>query len=117
MRLLIEEYQKGSPSAGHHQFFSVLFLVLFTPAVVRIYSRSRKVALSLDPKELLNQICLFLLETLQGLETAQTQERVASRIMGRVKNLLRAWMERRIKEEGRREEYLPRTVIELEARD
>lgn len=112
LRLLIEEYQKGAPTGPYHQMLSILFLVLFTPALVRLCSRARKAALSLDPEEALDQICLFLLETLQGTETAQAEERIAGRIMGRVKNLTRNWLQRRFQEERAVEEYLDEKTYE-----
>ena len=93
-------------------------MVLFTPGIVRVYSIARRKALALDPDEVLSQICLYLMETIKSLELFRDTEkvylvkspkgsseaafhrvnpvrhsdRVTSRIIGRVKNQMRGWV-------------------------
>jgi len=68
--------------------------------------------------EVLNQICLFLLETLKSKEFAEVEKKVASRIIGRVKNLMRSWINQKLKDEEKcvelseEEDYHPLPVIE-----
>ena len=111
---LAGEYQKGKQ---FHRV-SAFFLVLFTPGIVRVYSIARRKALALDPDEVLSQICLYLMETIKSLELFRDTEkvylvkspkgsseaafhrvnpvrhsdRVTSRIIGRVKNQMRGWV-------------------------
>jgi len=99
---LVTEYQKG----GRCHRLGAFFLVLFTPGIVRVYSMARKRALVLDPAEVLNQACLYLLETINGIPFEQNQSKVASHVLGRVKNLMRGWVNQRLKEEAAREDLL-----------
>lgn len=100
--LLVAKYQSGRP---YHRL-GAFFLVLFTHGIVRVYSIARKKALALGPDEVLSQICLYLLETIKTIHLKQTQTKVASRIIGQVKNRMRGWVNQRLKEAATREDLL-----------
>jgi len=110
---LVAEYRKpacrdarGAGRGSHSHLLGAFFLVLFTPGIVRVYSIARKRALVLDPSEVLNQACLYLLETINAIPFEETQSRVASHVLGQVKNLMRGWVNQRFKEEAAREDLL-----------
>ncbi len=109
---LIRDYRQGHP----YDRLASLFIVLFTPGTVKTYAIARKKLLHLEPDEILHQISLFLLEELRT--GAQIKEKAASRITGRVRNLMRSWVSERIREISGREElsedqiYQPLPVIE-----
>jgi len=111
---LINEYQ----GCDLYHLLGAFFPVLFTPAIVRIYSRIKRASLNMNSDEVLNQICLFLLETLKSKEIAEVEEKVASRIIGRVKNLMRSWINQKLKDEEKcvelseEKDYHPLPVIE-----
>ncbi len=88
LRCLIREYQRGAP---YHRL-GTFFLALFTPAIAKTYSQVKRKALRLDPEEVMNQICLSLLQTLKDEELTRCEEKVASTILGKVKNLVSVWI-------------------------
>lgn len=103
LRCLIREYQKGIP----YDCLGSFFLALFTPAIAKTYSQAKKKALRADPEELLNQICLSFLQTLKDEKLTRCEEKVASTILGKVKNLMRSWINERLKHEKMRTELPP----------
>ncbi len=109
---LVLGYRRGPP----YDLLASLFIVLFTPAIVKTYAIARKKLIHLEPDEILQQISLFLLEELRT--GALIKEKAASRIIGRVRNLMRRWVSERIREASGREElsedqiYQPLPVIE-----
>jgi len=109
---LIRDYRQGPP----YDRLASLFIVLFTPAIVKTYAIARKKLFHLEPDEILQQISLLLLEELRT--GALIKEKAASRIIGRVRNLMRGWVNERIREASGREDlsedesYQPLPVIE-----
>jgi len=108
LKFLVSEYQRGGPC----ERLGTLFLVLFTPAIVRIYSISRKKLLYLDPGDILSQTCLYLLETIKAIHLKPFDTRVASRIVGAVKNKMRAWTKQQIKETTTKEDFLEEEIYD-----
>ncbi len=92
---LIRHYQRG----GRFHLLGAFFLTLFTPGIVSIYSREKRKALSLEPEEILNQISLFILQTIEEKQITQKEKKVASQIIGQVKNQIRSWINKKLKEE------------------
>ncbi len=111
---LIRDYRQGPP----YDRLASLFIVLFTPAIVKTYAIARKKLFHLEPDEILQQISLFLLEELRTGPAILIKEKAASRIIGRVRNLMRGWVNERIREASGREDlsedeiYQPLPVIE-----
>ena len=108
---LVGEYQahrSGPAAAGLGAFF----LVLFHPGIVRVYATARRKGLGLDPDDLLNQICVYLLDTIQTIPPEAISTKAASRILGRVKNRMRAWVTERVREISKREDLLEEEAYE-----
>ena len=108
LKFLVTEYQRGGP----YERLGTFFLVLFTPAIVRIYSIARRKLLYLDPGDILSQTCLYLLETIKAIHLKPTEIRVASRIVGAVKNKMRAWTKQQIKEATTKEDFLEEEIYD-----
>jgi len=112
--LLIRVYQKE----GRYAPLSGLFVVLFTPGIVKIHMWARKRAPHVDPQEVLSETCVLLLEVIKHQEIMPGSSKVAARIMGRVKNRMRAWVNERVKEEQMMEgfwedaRYCPLPIID-----
>jgi hypothetical protein len=101
---LVGEYQthrSGPAAAGLGAFF----LVLFNPGIVRVYATARRKGLGLDPDDILNQICVYLLETIEAIPPEEISTKAASRILGRVKNRMRTWVSERIREISKSRDY------------
>jgi len=100
---LVGEYQahRSGPAAGLGAFF----LVLFHPGIVRVYATARRMGLGLDPDEILNQTCVYLLETIEAIPPEEISTKAASRILGRVKNRMRTWVSERIREISKSRDY------------
>jgi len=111
---LILDYRQGPP----YDRLAIFFIVLFTPSIVKTYAIARKRLFHLEPDEILQQISLFVLQELKTGPVAQIKEKTASRITGRVRNLMRRWVSERIREASGREEvsedqiYQPLPVVE-----
>jgi len=88
---LIALYRKGHPFEDLAPFF----MALFTPALSRIYAHGKRKCPDMEHEDLVQDICLILDRSLK--ETEITTWKVASRIIGRVKNLLRSYLIGRIK--------------------
>lgn len=101
LRILVEEYQDGK--SGHR--LGAFFLVLFNPGIVRVYSTARRKGLGLDPDDILNQICVYPLETIEAIPPEEISTKAASRILGRVKNRMRTWVSERIREISKSRDY------------
>jgi len=108
LRALVEEYQDGK--SGHR--LGAFFLVLFHPGIVRVYATARRMGLGLDPDDILNQTCVYLLETIQTIPPEEISTKAASRILGRVKNRMRTWVSERIREISKREDLLEEEAYE-----
>ena len=81
-----------------YEALAAFFLVLFTPAIARLYTRGRRICPELGDDDLVQEICLALLQTIR--ETEIDPHRVDGQIIGRVKNSIQAILRRRIKEGG-----------------
>ncbi len=104
LKILIQEYQRG------RYWLSTLFLVLFTPAIIRVYAIAKKKALELDPAEILNEICICTLEELKSIDPHSLDQKVSSKVIGRVKNRIRAWVNKRLKDEKLKEPFLDNCI-------
>lgn len=85
----------------HSRKYEVLasfFLVLFMPAIARLYTRGRRICPEIGDDDLVQEICLALLHAIRETEIAP--HRVAGQIIGKVKNAIQAILRRRIKEGG-----------------
>jgi uncharacterized protein (UPF0147 family) len=80
LHFLVNAYRKG----GEYRQLSSFFLILFTPAIAALYKLGRKQCRDLDEKELIQDICLTLLQIISGTRIAR--RKVAGRIIGRLKN-------------------------------
>jgi hypothetical protein len=98
---LVGEYQ--AHRSAHR--LGAFFLVLFHPGIVRVYATARRKGLGLDPDDILNQICVYLLETIQTIPPEEISTKAASRILGRVKNRMRAWVTERVREISKSRDY------------
>jgi len=87
-----------SRHGGRYEALAAFFLVLFMPAIARLYTRGRRVCPELGDDDLVQEICLALLQTIREAEIAP--HRVAGQIIGKVKNAIQAILRRRIKEGG-----------------
>ena len=87
-----------SRHGGKYEALAAFFLVLFTPAIARLYVRGRRICPDLGDDDLVQEICLALLQTIRETEIAP--HRVAGQIIGKVKNAIQAILRRRIKEGG-----------------
>ena len=105
---LVWEYQ--AHRSGHR--LGAFFLVLFHPGIVRVYATARRMGLGLDPDDILNQICVYLLETIEAIPPEEISTKAASRILGRVKNRMRTWVSERIREISKREDLLDEEAYE-----
>ncbi len=65
-----------------------LFIVLFTPALASIYASARRRHPAIDREDLIQDLCLFLIRIIR--ESAITRYKVAGRIVGELRNRLRA---------------------------
>ena len=75
---------------------ALLFLALFRPAIAAIYKLTRKRWREIDDREFLQEICLSLLEILR--ESRLSTQRVASQIVGRLKNRIRSLVNQRLRQ-------------------
>jgi len=105
---LVGQYQ--AHRSGHR--LGAFFLVLFHPGIVRVYATARRKGLGLDPDDILNQICVYLLDTIQTIPPEEISTKAASRILGRVKNRMRAWVTERVREISKRENLLDEEAYE-----
>jgi len=64
-----------------------LFIVLFTPALANIYTSVRRSHPAFDREDLIQDLCLFLIQIIR--ESAITPYKVASRIVGELRNRIR----------------------------
>jgi hypothetical protein len=94
---LIGVYRYG----GKYEALAAFFLVLFTPAIARLYARGRRICPELGGDDLVQEICLALLQAVREANIAPC--RVAGQIIGKVKNAIQAMLRRRINE-GRHHE-------------
>ena len=85
-----------SRHGGKYEALAAFFLVLFMPAIARIYTRGRRICPEIGDDDLVQEICLALLQTIRETEIAPC--RVAGQIIGKVKNAIQAILRRRIKE-------------------
>ena len=82
---------------GHDGLVAVLLLALFKPAINAIFKLNRKRWRSLDGRDFVQDICLFLLEIIRETEIAP--QKVASQIAGRLKNRTRGLINRKLRKE------------------
>lgn len=80
---------RASPTA-------LLFLALFRPAIAAIYKLTRKRWREIEDREFLQEICLSLLEILR--ESRLSPQRVASQVVGRLKNRIRGLVNQRLRQ-------------------
>ena len=73
------------------------FIVLFTPALVSIYAHGKRKCPGIDQEDLLQEICLQLIQVIQEIEIVPYK--VAARIVGALRNRVRALLNRRLREE------------------
>ena len=81
-----------------HQDLAPLFIVLFTPALAGIYRQGKRTCPRMEHDDLIQDICLLLLQVLK--EAEMTGFKVASRIVGQVKNCFRSYLNYRIKHDS-----------------
>jgi hypothetical protein len=93
LAFLVETCRRG----GHDGLMAVLLLALFKPAITAIYKLNRKRWRSLDSRDFVQDICLFLLEIIRETEIAP--QKVAAQIAGRLKNRTRGLINRKLRKE------------------
>jgi len=74
-----------------------LFIVLFTPALTNIYAHGRRRRPGIDQEDLLQDICLLLIQTIKEIEIIPYK--VAGRIIGELRNRVRTLLNERPGEE------------------
>ncbi len=72
---------------NRHHDIAPLFIVLFTPALARIYSSARRRHPGIDREDLIQELCLFLIQIIR--ESNITPYKVAGRIVGELRNRVR----------------------------
>ena len=70
-----------------HLDIAPLFIVLFTPALASIYASARRRHPAIDREDLIQDLCLFLLQIIMG--SAISPYKVAGRIVGELRNRVR----------------------------
>jgi len=90
---LINRY-RGEP---RYRDIAPLFIVLFTPALASIYSSARRKHPAIDREDLIQDLCLFLLQVIR--EGAITRYKVAARVVGELRNRVRQSLARMQDEE------------------
>ena len=70
-----------------HRDIAPLFIVLFTPALASIYTSARRRHPTIDREDLIQDLCLFLLQIIMG--SAISPYKVAGRIVGEMRNRVR----------------------------
>ncbi|MBU4582059.1 MAG: hypothetical protein KKH02_06570 [Proteobacteria bacterium] len=93
LAFLVETCRRGD----HEGLIAVLLLALFKPAITAIYKLNRKRWRSLDGRDFVQDICLFLLEIIRETEIAP--HKVASQIAGRLKNRTRGLINQKLRKE------------------
>jgi hypothetical protein len=93
LAFLVETCRRG----GHDGLMAVFLLALFKPAITAIYKLNRKRWRSLDSRDFVQDICLFLLEIIRETEIAP--QKVAAQIAGRLKNRTRGLINRKLRKE------------------
>lgn len=99
---LIGCYRQG----GQYEALAAFFLVLFTPAIASLNAKGRRFYSEIGDEDLIQEICVAFLQTIRMAEIGP--HKVASQIIGRVKNNVRSVLRRRFRERrnarpGRRE--------------
>jgi len=72
---------------NRHRDIAPLFIVLFTPALASIYTYARRRHLGIDREDLIQDLCLFLIQIIQEIDI--TPYKVAGRIVGELRNRVR----------------------------
>jgi hypothetical protein len=93
LAFLVETCRRG----GHDGLVAVLFLALFKPAIKAIFKLNRKRWRSLDGRDFVQDICVFLLDIIRETEIAP--QKVASQIAGRLKNRTRGLINQKLRKE------------------
>ena len=93
LAFLVDTCRRG----GHDGLVAVLFLALFKPAIKAIFKLNRKRWRSLDGRDFVQDICVFLLDIIQETEIAP--QKVASQIAGRLKNRTRGLINQKLRKE------------------
>ena len=93
LAFLVDTCRRG----GHDGLMAVLLLALFKPAITAIYKLNLKRWRSLDSRDFVQDICLFLLEIIRETEIAP--QKVAAQIAGRLKNRTRGLINRKLRKE------------------
>lgn len=73
------------------------FIVLFTPALVSISAHGKRKCPGIDQEDLLQEICFLLIQVIREVEIVPYK--VAGRIVGALRNRVRALLNRRLREE------------------
>ncbi len=81
--VLINRYRNNE----RYRDVAPLFIVLFTPALASIYTSARRRHPTIDREELIQDLCLFLIQIVRG--SAITPYKVAGRIVGELRNRIR----------------------------
>jgi hypothetical protein len=93
LTFLVDTCRRGD----HDGLIAVLLLAMFKPAIKAIYKLNRKRWRSLDDRDFVQDICLFLLEIIR--ETKIAPQKVAAQIAGRLKNRTRGLINRKLRKE------------------
>jgi len=80
---LIKRYRNDN----RYRDIAPLFIVLFTPALASIYTSVRRSHPAFDREDFIQDLCLFLIHIIR--ESAITPYKVASRIVGELRNRIR----------------------------
>jgi hypothetical protein len=100
---LIRCHQQGDQGKK----LGVVFLAIFTPAILNIYKHGRKRCPFFGDEDLLQEICTLLLRMLR--ETKILSDKVAIRIVGQLRNDVRDLLD----EKSREREWRPTDVPDL----
>ena len=84
-------------SGGLYLDLGPFFIALFTPALISIYTHGKKKCPGIDQEVLLQEICLQLIRVIQ--ETDIVPYKVAGRIVGTLRNRVRALLNKHLREE------------------
>lgn len=100
---LIRYYRQGGPSKN----LGVVFLAIFTPAILNIYKHGRRRCPFFGDEDLLQEICTLLLRMLR--ETKILSDKVAIRIVGQLRNDVRDLLD----EKSQDREWLHTDMLDL----